>query len=145
MSSRLSRPMIRSLVDAVLYKKNETLQFSPSGGVTTPVPPAGESRVWVLRDGKPRAVPLKLGLDDHHFSEVIEDRAQATTSIVTEFHFPALIAYLTMGIVSSKGAMGLMQITPKTYAELRLRALILTGHESGLGPKLGATSAFDIG
>jgi hypothetical protein len=69
----------------------------------------------------------------------------ATTSIVTDFHFPALIAYLTMGIVSSKGAMGLMQITPKTYAELRLRALILTGHESGLGPKLGATSAFDIG
>jgi hypothetical protein len=45
-------------------------------------PSAGQSWVWVLRDGKPRAVPLKLGLDDHHFSEVIEGDLKAGDSVI---------------------------------------------------------------
>jgi H+-transporting ATPase len=56
----------------VLKVPDQALQFLPSGVAAPPVLPAGQSRVWVLRDGKPTAVPLKLGLDDHHFSEVIE-------------------------------------------------------------------------
>ena len=56
----------------VLKVPDQALQFLPSGVADPPVLPAGQSRVWVLRDGKPTAVPLKLGLDDHHFSEVIE-------------------------------------------------------------------------
>ena len=32
--------------------------------------PAGQSGVWVLRDGHPTYVPLKLGLDDDTYAEV---------------------------------------------------------------------------
>jgi hypothetical protein len=59
-----------------------SLQFSPSGIGAPPALPAGQSRVWVLRDGKPTAVPLKLGLGDHHFSEVIEGGLKPDESVI---------------------------------------------------------------
>ena len=66
----------------VLRIPDQALQFSPSGVATAPGLPVGQGRVWVLRDGKPRAIPLKLGLDDHHFSEVIEGDLKAGDSVI---------------------------------------------------------------
>ena len=66
----------------VLRVPDQALQFSPTGVVTPPGLPVGQSWVWVLRDGKPRAIPLKLGLDDHHFSEVIEGDLKAGDSVI---------------------------------------------------------------
>ena len=66
----------------VLRVPDQALQFSPEGITIPPGFPGGESRVWILRDGKPRAVPLKLGLDDHHFSEVIEGDLKAGDSVI---------------------------------------------------------------
>ena len=47
-----------------------------------PGSPPDKSLVWVLRDGKPKAIPLKLGLDDHHFSEVIEGDLKPGDSVI---------------------------------------------------------------
>ncbi len=66
----------------VLRVPDESLQFSPSGVAISPGFAAGQSLVWVLRDGKPKAIPLKLGLDDHHFSEVIEGDLKPGDSVI---------------------------------------------------------------
>lgn len=55
----------------VLRVPDQALRYRPSG-----VRPAGgvagrATQVWVLRDGKPSAVPLSLGLDDDAYSEVL--------------------------------------------------------------------------
>jgi HlyD family secretion protein len=66
----------------VLRVPDQALQFLPRGVAGPPALPAGPSRVWVLRDGKPTAVPLTLGLDDHHFSEVIEGDLKPGESLI---------------------------------------------------------------
>jgi len=36
------------------------------------MPPDGWSRLWILRDGKPTAIPVQLGLDDSANTEIVE-------------------------------------------------------------------------
>jgi HlyD family secretion protein len=62
----------RIVVDArqrVLRIPDQALRFTPSG-VAASKPANGEKQVWTLRDGRPVAVPVTLGLDDDSFSEV---------------------------------------------------------------------------
>ena len=42
-----------------------------------PAGSAGQSRVWVLRDGEPVPVSVDTGLDDDSFTEIIQRRSQA--------------------------------------------------------------------
>ena len=65
--------------DDVLRIPSQALRFSPSGLAAVPrasgtagptMSPAGQSGVWVLRDGHPTHMPLKLGLDDDTYAEV---------------------------------------------------------------------------
>jgi HlyD family secretion protein len=67
--------------DDVLRVPDQALRFSPGGltGAQSSPPPSGKSGsaasgagVWVLREGGPTRVALKLGLDDDAYSEVIE-------------------------------------------------------------------------
>jgi HlyD family secretion protein len=64
--------------DDVLRIPAQALRFSPSGLAAAPASgtarptasDAGESGVWVLKDGHPVHMPLKLGLDDETYAEV---------------------------------------------------------------------------
>ncbi|HTO79510.1 MAG TPA: plasma-membrane proton-efflux P-type ATPase [Methylocystis sp.] len=56
----------------VLRIPDEALDFVPQNIAPPPMLPTGEGRVWVLHDGKPSAKVLKLGLDDGHYTEILE-------------------------------------------------------------------------
>jgi|SRR5579864_1132338 len=58
----------------VLRVPDQALRYTPGGlAGAAPTPPAsGAAQVWVLRDGRPVAVKLTLGLDDGSFSEVLK-------------------------------------------------------------------------
>ena len=58
--------------DDVMRAPDQALGFSPSAVAPPPALRAGQGRVWVLRDGKPMAVVVKLGLDDGQYSEILE-------------------------------------------------------------------------
>jgi hypothetical protein len=51
----------------MLCAPDAVLGFLPKGGAA-PVPSAGESLLWILRDGEPTPV---LGLNDGKYSEVM--------------------------------------------------------------------------
>jgi len=52
----------------VIRVPSQALRFSPSGPAPTG---KGQARVWVLRDGKPTAIPVTAGLDDDTFVEIV--------------------------------------------------------------------------
>ena len=52
----------------VLHVPDQALRYLPLG---TPPAKAGAARVWVLRDGKPVAVPVTTGLDDDSVTELL--------------------------------------------------------------------------
>ncbi len=57
----------------VIRVPDQALRYVP-GGPANPGSPAGEpgqSRLWLLRDGRPVAVPVVLGLDDDSFTEIV--------------------------------------------------------------------------
>ncbi|MGA9599538.1 MAG: hypothetical protein WBS22_04660 [Methylocystis sp.] len=56
----------------VLRAPDEALDVVPHNIAPPPVLPAGQGRVWVLRDGKPSPKVVKLGLDDGRYSEILE-------------------------------------------------------------------------
>jgi len=64
----------RIIVDqrtAVLRVPNQALRYTPGGfGSQTAQSEAGTARLWVLRDGRPVAVAVRLGLDDENFTEI---------------------------------------------------------------------------
>ena len=55
----------------VLRVADQALRYSPAGAE-----PA-QGRVWLLRDGKPVAVPVTLGLDADSNSEIVQGDVQA--------------------------------------------------------------------
>lgn len=59
--------IITARKDDVLRVPDQALRFLPPDA-----PPAapGQSRVWILRDGKPVAVPVTIGLDDDSYAEI---------------------------------------------------------------------------
>lgn len=95
--------------DNVLLVSNAALRFTPvkqtqatrssSGGLLsaliphrprrerrqeTSAPVEGDQRVWVLRDGKPEAVPVKTGPSDGRMTEITGGDIQAGTKVITE-------------------------------------------------------------
>jgi HlyD family secretion protein len=64
--------------DDVLRAPDQALRYSPAGraaasgssGARTPL--AGWSQVWTLREGRPTAVPVQLGLQDGAFTEIVK-------------------------------------------------------------------------
>jgi HlyD family secretion protein len=70
--------------DEALRVPDQALRYVPSGVIPTAVTP-GSGQVWVLRDGRPAQVALKLGLDDDTYSEVLEgDLHPGDTLILSE-------------------------------------------------------------
>ena len=60
--------IVRAQASSVLRVPSQALRFSPAGAKAAKAP--GARRVWVLRRGKPVAVPVEVGLDDDSFAEV---------------------------------------------------------------------------
>jgi HlyD family secretion protein len=62
--------------DNVIRVPDQSLRYSASrldaGDQDLKTPPAGWARVWVLRNGRPTAVAVRLGLDDGVYIEVVE-------------------------------------------------------------------------
>lgn len=75
--------------DDVLRVPDQALRYAPGGAMSAtspqPAPAGGSGQVWVLRDGRPTRIALKLGLDDDNYSEVLEgDLRQGDAVIVSE-------------------------------------------------------------
>lgn len=61
--------------DDVMRVSNRAIDYAaakPPADDRGPATPAGWTRLWVLRDGKPAAVSIRLGLDDGVYTEVVE-------------------------------------------------------------------------
>ena len=63
----------------VLRVPDQALRYAPAGAATTP---AGTARVWVLRDGKPMAVPVVPGLDDDTDTEILTGNLQPGEPVI---------------------------------------------------------------
>jgi len=86
--------------DKVLKAPNATLRFRPpsngddkpagSGTKTRGRDAAGSGRVWVLgSDGKPQAIPVKLGLTDGSMTEVLEGEVAEGMEVLVGTQTPA--------------------------------------------------------
>jgi len=72
----------------VLRAPDQALRYSPAGhaapssssGARTPLD--GGPRVWVLREGRPTAVPVQLGLDDGAYTEIVKADIQPGDDLV---------------------------------------------------------------
>ena len=49
---------------------DQALRFTPSSAASLPPLPAGSARIWVLRQARPVAVTVTIGLDDDSYSEI---------------------------------------------------------------------------
>ncbi len=77
----LLKPGMTATVDIVTAQRrdvlrvpDQALRFRPeaNGAPTAPArKPGAASQVWVLRDGKPVELPLRIGLDDDTYAEVL--------------------------------------------------------------------------
>lgn len=74
--------------DDVFRVPNQALRYSPRG---LPVlnasgePSAsldGWSRLWILRDGKPTAITVRLGLDDGAYTEIVEGEVRSGDELI---------------------------------------------------------------
>jgi HlyD family secretion protein len=69
----------------VLRVPDQALRYAP-GGLTAAgqgTPPAGEGRVFVLRDGTPAPAAVTLGLDDGTFTEIVKGNLSPDDPVVT--------------------------------------------------------------
>jgi RND family efflux transporter MFP subunit len=74
--------------DNVLIAPDQALRYSPTGykvstnksGVGSP--PADGSKLWMMRDGKPTAVPVQLGLGDGAYTEIVKGDAQPGDELI---------------------------------------------------------------
>lgn len=61
----------------VLRAPDQALQYTPTGHLAlsscagSKEPPDATSQIWVLRDNKPVAVPIRLGLSDGAYTEIV--------------------------------------------------------------------------
>jgi HlyD family secretion protein len=69
----------------VLRVPSQALRYSPAsqGGRRGARGPNPQARVWVLRDGKPVAVPVTAGLDDDAFTEIIKGDLKSGDRVIT--------------------------------------------------------------
>jgi len=66
----------------VVRVPDQALRYVPGGSGQGEVP-ADASRIYVLHDGVPVAVSVKLGLDDGNFSEIVGGNLQVGDTVVT--------------------------------------------------------------
>ncbi|WP_171015227.1 plasma-membrane proton-efflux P-type ATPase [Methylocystis sp. B8] len=71
--------------DDVLRVPDAALGFLPKG-VAAPSPSAGESLLWILRDGKPTPVLLTLGLSDGKYSEIVGGELRTGDRVIVAGH-----------------------------------------------------------
>ncbi len=83
--------MIQIVVDSrddVLRAPTQALRYTPrdlavpngSGGPR--VPPDGSPQLWILRDGKPTAITIQLGLDDGAYTEIVKGDLQPGDELI---------------------------------------------------------------
>jgi len=65
----------------VIRVPSQGLRYSPGGSAAANV--QGQAQVWVLRDGRPVAVPVTAGLDDDTFTEIIKGELKPDDLIIT--------------------------------------------------------------
>jgi HlyD family secretion protein len=74
--------------DDVLRIPNQALRYTP-GGLQAATGAAAHDQIgtrlqaWVLRDGRPVAVPLKVGLDDDTHTEIVQSELKVGDEVVT--------------------------------------------------------------
>jgi len=79
-----ARIVTRELEDVVRVP-NGALRFTPPGSpesVGEPMP--GEQRVYVLRDGEPEAVPVRVGLSDGRYSQLTDGDVDVGTPLLVD-------------------------------------------------------------
>ncbi len=72
--------------DNVLRVPDQALRYSPGGLAATGGAGAqtgGQQRVFVLRENKPVAVPVTIGLDDGNFTEIVKGDLQLGDRVIT--------------------------------------------------------------
>ena len=72
--------------DNVLRVPDQALRFTPGGLAATGGAGAqtgGQQRVFVLRENKPVAVPVTIGLDDGNFTEIVKGDLQLGDRVIT--------------------------------------------------------------
>ena len=72
----------------VLRVPNQALRYVPGGVAagaprSTAAPASGRSRVFVLRDGRPVAVPIVTGLSDDNYTEVVKGDLNPGDALIT--------------------------------------------------------------
>ena len=74
--------------DNVLRAPNQALRYLPrdlavpNGAGGPRAPPAGWSQLWILRDGKPTAIAVQLGLDDGAYTEIVKGDVQPGDDLI---------------------------------------------------------------
>ncbi|WP_196803437.1 efflux RND transporter periplasmic adaptor subunit [Thiomonas sp. FB-6] len=69
----------------VLRVPDQALRFEPGALVAPQAPERKQgsgARVWVLREGKPVAVPLRIGLDDDSYAEVLGGQLRQGDAVI---------------------------------------------------------------
>jgi HlyD family secretion protein len=56
----------------VLRVPSQALRYTPAGVRSAAGGKNGQTQIWALRDGKPMAVPVAIGLDDDSFAEIVK-------------------------------------------------------------------------
>jgi HlyD family secretion protein len=69
----------------VLRVPDQALRYAPGGlaEAGAGAPAKGQSRIWLLRDGRPVAVPVVLGLDDGALAEIVKGDVQPGDQVIT--------------------------------------------------------------
>ncbi|HVA13908.1 MAG TPA: efflux RND transporter periplasmic adaptor subunit, partial [Stellaceae bacterium] len=71
--------------DDVIRAPNQALRYSPrdlAGAGGAMMPPGGWSQLWILRDGKPTAIPVQLGLDDGANTEIVQGEVRPGDELI---------------------------------------------------------------
>ncbi len=73
---------VRVVIDQrsdVMRVPNPALRYAPAGAAGQ----SDQAQIWVLRDGRPVAVPVVLGLDDDSFTEIASDDLKPGDRVIT--------------------------------------------------------------
>ena len=54
----------------------------PNGSGEPSASPDGWSQLWILRDGKPTAITVQLGLDDGAYTEIVEGEVRPGDELI---------------------------------------------------------------
>jgi len=85
--------VVRVPVQALRYLPAAAARSAnPEGGAQSQPPASvgaddnGRARIWLLRDGRPTAVPVVVGLDDDNFTEIVEGDIKPGDRVVVGEH-----------------------------------------------------------